>query len=200
MNHTKRAWLRTCTTAWLATVLAGCSAEKPSFQAVDITGADYAQAWALADHNGQLRSLQDFAGKVVVMFFGYTQCPDVCPATLQELQETKRLLGADGHRLQVLFVTMDPERDTPELLAAYMANFDAEFLALRPAPDQVAQVAKALKIYAKKVEGKTPTSYTVDHSAHSYIYDPKGRLRLYSRYASGAQALADDARRLLKGQ
>jgi protein SCO1/2 len=180
--------------------LAGCSLDKPAFRGVDITGADYAKGWQLADHNGVTRTLQDFSGKVVVVFFGFTQCPDVCPTTLQELREAQRLLGADGQRLQAVFITVDPERDTPDLLKAYMGNFDPGFVALRPTPEQLPALLKDFKIYAKKVAGPTATSYSMDHSAQSYLYDPKGRLRLYSRYGSGPQALADDARLLLQGR
>ncbi len=179
--------------------LAGCSPDKPAFKGVDITGADYAKDFALPDQNGQQRTLKDFAGKAVVVFFGYTQCPDVCPTTLQELQQVKRLLGADGEKLQAIFVTVDPERDTAELLKAYMESFDPSFVALRPPPEQLQALLKDFKIYAKKVEGKTATSYTMDHSAQSYMYDPQGRLRLYSRYGSGTQAMVDDLRLLLKG-
>ncbi len=183
----------------VAATLAACSPDKPAFKGVDITGAEYAKDFALTDQNGQLRTLKDFAGKAVVVFFGYTQCPDVCPTTLQELQQVKRLLGADGERLQAIFVTVDPERDTSELLKAYMESFDPAFVALRPGPEQLQALLKDFKIYAKKVEGKTATSYTMDHSAQSYLYDPQGRLRLYSRYGSGPQAMADDLRLLLKG-
>ena len=179
--------------------LTACDSGKPTFKGVDITGADYARDFALADQNGQTRSIKDFAGKLVVVFFGYTQCPDVCPTTLQELLEVKRMLGADGAKLQPVFITVDPERDTAELLKAYMANFDPSFIALRPLPEQLQPLLKDFKIYAKKVEGKSVSSYTMDHSAQSYVYDPQGRLRLFSRYGSGAQALADDARLLLKG-
>ena len=165
---------------------------------MDITGADYARDIPLTDHNGQKRSLQDFRGKVVVVFFGYTQCPDVCPTSMQELVEVKQMLGKDGDRLQGIFVTVDPERDKPEMLKAYMANFDPSFLALSGTPEQTAAVAKDFKIYYKKVDGKTPTSYTMDHSAASYIYDPKGNLRLYSRYGSGVPALVSDIKTLLQ--
>ena len=164
---------------------------------MDITGADYARDIPLTDHNGQKRSLQDFRGKVVVVFFGYTQCPDVCPTSMQELVEVKQMLGKDGDRLQGIFVTVDPERDKPEMLKAYMANFDPSFLALSGTPEQTAAVAKDFKIYYKKVDGKTPTSYTMDHSAGSYVYDPAGRLRVYHRYGSGTQALAADVKALL---
>lgn len=181
-----------------AAMLAACSPDKPQFRAIDITGADYARDFQLTDHNGQPRSIKDFAGKVVVMFFGFTQCPDVCPTALAELAEVKRMLGKDGDRLQALFVTVDPQRDTPEVLKGYMANFDPGFLALRGTPEQLAAMAKDYKVYYKKVEGKTPTSYSMDHSAGSFVYDTQGRIRLYTRYGSGAQALADDIRLLLK--
>jgi protein SCO1 len=179
--------------------LAACSEKKAQFASIDITGADYAKNFSLADHNGETRTLQDFKGKVVVLFFGYTQCPDVCPTSMAELAEVKKQLGADGSKLQGIFVTVDPERDTPEVLKAYMTNFDPSFLALRGTPEQLAAMAKDYKIYYKKVEGKTPTSYTMDHSAASYVYDPQGRLRLYTRYGSGAQALGSDIRLLLQG-
>lgn len=178
-------------------LLVACSEKKLEFRGVDVTGADYARDLPLTDQNGQARSLKDFAGKVVVVFFGFTQCPDVCPTSMQELAEVKKALGKDGERLQGIFVTVDPDRDTPEVLKAYMANFDPTFLALRGTPEQLAAVAKDFKIYYKKVEGKTPTSYSMDHSAGSYIYDPAGRLRIYSRYGSGAQALVEDVKALL---
>jgi len=185
-------------TAGLFGLVSGCSEAKPQFTSIDITGADYAKDFALADHNGQMRSIKDFAGKVVVIFFGFTQCPDVCPTSMAELAEIKKMLGADGERLQGLFVSLDPERDTPEVLKAYMANFDPGFLALRPEPDKLPQLAKDFKIFYKKVEGKTPGSYTLDHSAGSYVFDPQGRVRLYSRYGTGAPALAADLKLLLK--
>jgi protein SCO1 len=182
-----------------AGLFVACAESKPQFKAVDITGADYARDFQLTDHNGQARSIKDFQGKVAVMFFGFTQCPDVCPTSMAELAEARKLLGADGAKLQGLFVTVDPERDTPEVLKAYMGNFDPSFLALRPTPEQLPQLAKDFKIFYKKVEGKTPGSYTMDHTAASYVYDTQGRLRLYTRYGSGAQALADDVKLLLKG-
>ena len=179
-------------------LLAACSEKKPSFSSIDLTGADYARDFALTDHNGQPRSLKDFAGKVVVMFFGYTQCPDVCPTSMAELAEIKKLLGTDGERLQGLFVTVDPQRDTSEVLKAYMANFDPSFLALYTTPDKLEAIAKDYKVYYKKVDGKTPTSYTMDHSAGSYVYDTQGKLRLYTRYGTGAAPLAADIKLLLQ--
>ena len=182
-------------------ILAACSKEEaPQFKSIDLTGADYAKDFALPDQNGQLRSMKDFAGKVVVVFFGFTQCPDVCPTSMAELAQIKKLLGADGDKLQAIFITVDPERDTPELLKAYMGNFDPTFLALRPAMDKLPGVAKDFKIYYKKVEGKTPGSYSMDHSAGSYVYDPKGQVRLYNRYGTGVEGLTSDIRLLLKGK
>ena len=178
--------------------LLGCSPDKPQFKSIDLTGADYAQGFSLIDHNGQLRTLKDFAGTVVVVFFGFTQCPDVCPTSMAELAQVKQQLGADGEKLQGIFITVDPERDTAEMLKAYMGNFDPTFLALRPTLEQLPQVAKDFKIYYKKVDGKTPGSYTMDHSAGSYVFDEKGRIRLYNRYGSGADALASDIRLLIK--
>lgn len=180
-----------------ALALTACSGQKASFAGIDITGADYATGFDLIDHNGQRRTLADFRGKVTVLFFGFTQCPDVCPTTMAEFAEAKALLGADGDRLQVLFVSIDPERDTPEVMKAYTANFDPSFLALYTTPDQLPEVVKSFKAYYKKVDGPTPTSYTMDHSAGSYVWDAQGRIRLYHRYGSGAQALAADVRQLL---
>ena len=183
----------------MGSLLTACFDNKPSFTSIDVTGADYAKGFSLTDHNGKQRTLQDFAGKVVVVFFGYTQCPDVCPTSMAELAEIRKSLGPDGARLQAIFITVDPERDTPQVLKAYMANFDPTFLALRPSsPEQLAALAKDFKVYYKKVEGTTATSYTMDHSAGSYVYDTKGQLRLFTRYGSGATALAGDIRQLLK--
>ena len=176
----------------------GCSPDKPKFNAIDVTGANYAKSFALKDHTGQERKLTDFKGKVVVVFFGYTQCPDVCPTTMTELVEVKRLLGVNGDKLQAVFITVDPARDTAELLNAYVTNFDPSFVALIPTPEQLVEVAKEFKIYYKKVDGKTPTSYTMEHSAGSYIFDGQGQVRLFSRYGSGAQALTQDIAVLLK--
>ncbi len=187
-----------CLTA-LAGLLAACSQSKPTFAAIDITGAEYARDFNLTDHNGQPRTLKDFAGKVVVVFFGYVQCPDVCPTTMLELAEAKKMLGKDGERLQGLFVSVDPERDTPQVLKAYMANFDPSFLALYTTADKLEALAREYKVYYKKVEGPTPTSYSVDHSAGCYVYDPQGKLRLYTRYGSGAAPLAADIKLLLSG-
>jgi protein SCO1 len=179
-------------------LLSACSENKPSFVSIDVTGADYAKDFALKDQNGQPKSIKDFAGKVTVLFFGYTQCPDVCPTSMAELAEVKKLLGKDGDKLQGIFITIDPARDTPEVLKAYMANFDPSFLALIPEPAQLPDLAKNYKVYYKKVDGKTATSYTMDHSAGSFVYDTRGQLRLYTRYGSGVKPLASDIAQLLK--
>ena len=178
--------------------LVACSAEKPQFKSIDLTGADYAKGFALSDQNGKPRKLQDFAGKVVVVFFGFTQCPDVCPTAMAELAEVKKLLGPDGDKLQAIFITVDPERDTPDVLKAYMGNFDPTFIALRPTLAELPDFAKSYKVFYKKVEGRTATSYSMDHSAGSYVYDAKGQIRLYNRYGSGAEALASDIKLLMK--
>ena len=178
-------------------VMSACSKKGPDFIAIDLTGADYAKDFALTDQNGRSRSLKEFAGKVVVLFFGYTHCPDVCPTSMSEMAEVKKLLGKDGERLQGLFVTVDPERDTPAVLKAYIANFDPSFLALYTTPEKLKTLAKDYRIYYKKVAGPSPDSYSIDHSTGCYVYDTRGKLRLYTRYGSGAAALASDIRLLL---
>lgn len=186
-----------------ALLLAGCdktpSQPKAAFSGVDITGADYAQKLNLKDPDGKVRSLDEFKGKVVVVFFGFTQCPDVCPTTMAELAEVKRSLGADGDKVQGIFVSVDPERDTPELLKAYVTNFDPTFVALRGTPEETKAAAREFKVFYNKVPGKTEGSYTVDHTAGSYLFDPQGKVRLFTRYGSGAQALASDIKALLGG-
>ena len=179
--------------------LAGCERMLPAaaFKAVDITGANYALDFELPDAEGQRRRLADFRGKLVVVFFGFTQCPDVCPTTLLELAEARKLLGADGARVQGVFVTVDPERDTAALLKAYVGNFGSDFVALRGSPDEIKTTAKQFKVYYSKVPGRTPDSYTVDHTAGSYVFDTKGKVRLFTRHGAGAQALADDLKLLL---
>ncbi|TZG11727.1 SCO family protein [Comamonas thiooxydans] len=178
--------------------MTGCKDDsKPKFQGVDVTGADYAKDIPLTDVHGKKRSLKDFSGKVVAVFFGYTQCPDVCPTTLQELLEVKQALGADGDKLQAVFVSLDPERDTPEVLKAYLANFDESFVGLSGTVEEIAAVAKDFKIFFKKVPGKVDGTYTLDHSAGTYLFDPQGRLRVYERYGAGPQLLTQDVKALL---
>jgi protein SCO1 len=179
-------------------VLMACTPQAETFQGTDITGANYAKDFKLRDHHGQVRSLGDFQGKVTVVFFGFTQCPDVCPTSMATMAEVKRLLGTQSDALQVLFITVDPERDTLPLLKAYMSNFDPTFLALRPELAELGPLAADFKIYYKKVDGKTPTSYTMDHSAGKFIFDTQGQLRLFSQYGTEANVLKDDIQKLLK--
>lgn len=201
MTPSRRFLLAAMATTPLLALLAGCDklpgAGRPAFKGVDITGAEYARVLSLPDADGKPRTLADFKGKVVVVFFGYTQCPDVCPTTLAELAAARRSLGADGARVQGVFVSVDPERDTAELLKAYVGNFGADFVALRGTPEQVAAAAREFKVFYAKVPGKTETSYTIDHTAGSYVFDASGRVRLFTRYGSGAPALADDLKLLL---
>ena len=183
----------------VAVFAAGCSPSKPSFQNTDVTGAEFGREFTLKDFNGKPRTLAEFKGKVVAVFFGFTQCPDVCPTTLATMKAVKDKLGADGDRVQVVFVSVDPERDTPELLSKYVTAFDPAFIGLTDTPDAVAQTAKAFKVFYQKVPGKTPDTYTVDHTASTYLYDPQGRLRLFVRHGQSADAIAQDIRALLGG-
>ncbi|MBU3620124.1 SCO family protein [Polynucleobacter sp. CS-Odin-A6] len=180
------------------TVLA-CS-PKPSFNNVDITGGKaFGTDFSLLDPDGKVRTLADFKGKAVIMFFGYTQCPDICPTTLTEMQQVMTLLGPQANQVQVLFVTVDPNRDTAAILKQYVPAFDARFLGLRPADEAALEkVAKDFKIYYKKVPGISSGSYTMDHTAGSYVFDPEGNLRLYIKHAQGPEALAHDLKALLK--
>ena len=190
-------------TAGAALLLAGCerggtpAASAPQFKGIDITGAEYARDFSLPDVEGRTRTLADFKGRAVVVFFGYTQCPDVCPTTMAELAQVKKSLGADGERIQGVFISVDPDRDTAALLKAYMGSFDPSFVALRGSAEQTAATAKEFKVFYAKVPGKTEGSYTVDHTAGSYVFDAAGKVRLFVRYGSGAEALAADLKTLL---
>ncbi|UCD69126.1 MAG: SCO family protein [Betaproteobacteria bacterium] len=178
---------------------AGCEQKGASeaFESADITGADFGRQFTLIDHSGKLRRLEDFRGKVVVMFFGFTHCPDVCPTTLVEFNAALEELGEAAQRVQILFVTVDPERDTPEVLGSYVTAFNADFLGLTGTADQIAEVAREFRIVYRKVEGSRPGSYSVDHSAGTYIFDQQGRIRLYAPYGQGSEAIASDIGRLL---
>jgi protein SCO1/2 len=183
-----------------ALLLAACAPEKPSFKSVDVTGAEFGREFALTDHTGKARTLADFKGKVVAVFFGFTRCPDVCPTTLAEMKLVKERLAADGDKLQVLFVTVDPERDTPELLAKYVPAFDPTFLGLRGDAEATARTAKEFKVFYQKSPGSSPDNYSMDHTAATFIYDPQGRLRLFAKHGMGADALTQDIRLLLAGR
>ena len=182
-----------------SSLLAGCD-EAAKFRGTDITGVEYGRSFALSDHKGVPRTLEDFRGKVVVLFFGYVYCPDVCPTTLAELAQVIQALGPDGERVQVLFITLDPERDTAELLGQYVAAFDPRFIALRGDVEATRRVAAEFKIFYEKRAGATPDSYSVDHSAQAYVIDPAGRLRLFVRHNRMAGDLPDDIRLLLRGR
>jgi protein SCO1 len=176
-------------------LLMACS--PPTFKAVDITGADYARGFTLEAPTGERRSLTDFRGKVVVVFFGFTQCPDVCPTTLSDFAEARKQLGADGEKLQVIFITIDPERDTAQVLAQYVPGFDPSFIALRGSAEETAVAAREFKIFYQKVAGKTPTSYTMDHTAGAYVFDREGRVRLFVRHGAAVSDIVADLRHLL---
>ena len=182
----------------LLLTLAACAPEGPKFKTSDVTGASFGRDFALTDANGKARTLADFRGKAVVVFFGFTQCPDVCPTTLMELGEVKKALGPDGDKVQGIFVTVDPERDTPEVLKAYVDNFGAGFVALRGTMDETRATAKHFKVFYNKVPGKAEGSYSIDHTAGSYVFDTQGRVRLFTRYGTGTEALVQDIKRLLK--
>jgi len=192
------------TTIWrfsfyfLAAALAACSPEGPKFKSTDITGADFGRELALTGHDGKPRTLADFRGRFVVLFFGYTHCPDICPTTLVDMAEVMKKLGSDAARVQVLFVTLDPERDTAAVLSQYVPAFDPGFLGLSGDAAATQRAAQEFKIFYEKRAGSTPSAYTVDHSAQSYVIDPQGRLRLFIRHDRIAQDLADDLRTLLR--
>ena len=175
----------------------GCTPAGPTFQNVDITGADYGKDFALTDHTGKPRTLADFKGKVVVMFFGYTHCPDVCPTTMGELNLVLKNLGPDAARVQVLFVTLDPERDTQALLAQYVPAFNPTFLGLYSDLATTTKVAKDFKVFFQKVAGSSPDNYTLDHTAGSYVFDEQGRLRLFVRHGGSTEPLMADLKTLL---
>ncbi|KAF0163919.1 MAG: electron transport protein SCO1/SenC [Rhodocyclaceae bacterium] len=183
----------------IATLLAGCS-EPTHFVSTDLSAVDWGKDFNLTDHNGKARRLADFQGKAVVVFFGYTQCPDVCPTTLSIMRETMRLLGDDAKRVQVLFVTIDPARDTAALLAQYVPAFDPSFLGLYADEKTTAAVAKDFKVFYAKQPGSTPGSYSVDHSTGSYAFDPQGKLRLLIRHGESPANVAADLKLLLAGK
>ena len=184
------------TTICSLALLAGCEGGAPQFKSTDITGAEYGKSLALTDHNGKPRTLEDFRGKAVVVFFGFTHCPDFCPTTLADIASSLKSLGRDAERVQVLFITVDPERDTQDALAKYVTAFDPRFLGLYGDLEATRRTAKDFKVYFEK--RKSGESYTVDHSAQTYVIDPQGRLRLFVRHERIGQDLADDLRTLLR--
>ena len=180
-------------------LLAGCTPAEPVFKSTDISGTSYGKTLRLTDHHGQERTLADFKGKVVTIFFGYTQCPDVCPTALSGMSTVMQELGPDAERVQVLFVTVDPERDTPELLAQYVPVFDARFLGLYGTPEKIAEVAKEFRVFYRK-SGDLAGHYTIDHTAGTYVFGPDGRPRLYVKHAEDPTVVAADIKALLAGK
>ncbi len=179
-------------------VLVACSPKPLNFNGVDITGSDSGRTLQWTGANGQVQQLKDLKGRVALVFFGYSQCPDVCPTSLTELKEIKESLGPEGQKVQVIFITVDPERDTPEVLKAYVANFGEDIISISPEPEQLKAWAKEFNIYYDRVNGPTPTSYTMEHTAGYYIYDTQTRIRLFSRYGTPKDALSADILTLLK--
>jgi protein SCO1/2 len=181
--------------------LGGCQKQAPgsglAFKNTDLTGLSYAEGFSLNDHTGKPVTLESYKGKAVVVFFGYTQCPDVCPTTMAEMAGVMKELGPQADQVQVLFITLDPARDTKELLAQYAPTFDPRFIGLYGTPEQTAAVAKEFKVIYNKVEGKTPDSYTIDHTAGSYVFDKNGKIRLFLRHGQGPAPIAHDLKLLL---
>ena len=192
-----RRFLGVAALAVQVALVSACTPAKPQFESVDITGADYAQNFHLKDVDDRPRQLADYRGKVVVLFFGYTQCPDICPTTMVDLRGVMQALGADADRVQVLFVTLDPERDTPALLRQYVPAFDPRFVGLRADEATTARTAKDFKVFYQRVEGSAPGSYTFDHTAGSYVFDPTGRIRLFLRQGQTVAAVTHDLKLLL---
>lgn len=192
--------LRLCLMVAVAAIVVACSQEALKFNNVDVTGSkSFGKDFSLIDHQGKQRHLADFKGKLVVMFFGYTQCPDVCPSTMNEMQGVMDLMGKDADHVQVIFVTVDPERDTLDLLAQYVPAFDKRFLGMRPdSAESLQKVTKDFKVFYSKVPGKSSGSYTIDHTAGSYVFDADGQLRLFLRHQQGPQLIAEDLKKLLK--
>lgn len=199
MTLSRRDWI---TAGGAAALLAGCDklglklpSSDVSFKGIDVTGADF--RYALPDVDGRVRTPADFQGKVAAVFFGYTQCPDFCPTSMAELAEVRKALGPDANRLQTVFITVDPERDTPQVLKAYVGHFDPAGIALRGTPEQTLETVKSFKAFFAKKESKTPGSYTVDHTANLYLFDTTGKVRLVERYGSGVAPLVADVKALL---
>lgn len=182
-----------------AGLLAACGPSQ-KFNSADLGGVDWGKNFALTDHTGKPRTLADFRGKAVVMFFGYTQCPDVCPTNMSNMREVMGKLGPDARRVQMLFMTVDPERDTPALLAQYVPAFHPDFLGLYADAATTTATAKEFKVFFVKQPGSTPTTYTVDHTAGSYVFDTRGKLRLYVKHGETPEKIAADLKQLLAEQ
>lgn len=200
MIHSFSAYVRRAGAAlFVALLCAACSQSAPSFHSLDITGNNaFAKDFSLLDTQGHTRTLADYKGKAVVMFFGYTHCPDVCPTTMAELNQVMQKLGGDASRVQVLFVTVDPQRDTAALLSKYVPAFNPSFVGLRPADDAaLTNVTKGFRVVVNKVPGKGADDYTIDHTAGIYVFDPQGQLRLFMKPDETPDAMAQDLKILL---
>ena len=197
--YPQRFFMRTLLAFLTVFSVIACSNQNIKFNNVDITGSKaFGKDFSLTDHHGKKRELAEFKGQLVVMFYGYTQCPDVCPTTMTEMQGVMELLGKDASRVQVMFVTVDPERDTQELLSQYVPAFDKRFLGLRPqSTEELEKITKDFKVFYKKVPGNSLTSYTIDHTAGSYVFDTKGQLRLFLKHQQGHNPIAEDLKKLL---
>ena len=178
--------------------LAACDGGAPKFRNIDITGADYAKGFALTDHTGKPRTLADFRGKVVVVFFGYTRCPDVCPATLVEIKDVMQKLGPDAEKVQVVFITVDPGRDTPESIQEYVANFDSSFLGLSGTEAELSAVWQAYGVFREIEQTDSVAGYLVAHTSRVYVVDVNGNLSLSFAFGTSPDDVANDLRILLK--
>jgi len=195
-----RTILRLSGPLFCTAALIGCSPDKPAFKATDVSGATYARELALTDHTGKRRTLADFRGQVAAVFFGFTRCPDVCPTTLVQMKSVVQDLGPEAKRVQVLFVTVDPERDTPEVLAQYVTAFDPTFIGLTGSVDDIKRVAREFKVFFQKSPGTSVDNYNVDHTAAYYVFDPQGRLRLFMRHNAQPADIVSDIKLLLAGK
>lgn len=186
--------------SFVCILLVGCQPQNGTstkLVATNITGADFPVTLRLADHTGKVRSMDDFKGKVVALFFGYTHCPDVCPTTMSDLKQTMKLLGKQADDVQVLFVTLDPARDTQEVLSQFVPAFDSRFIGLRGTEEEIAATAAVFKIFSNKVKSEGASGYTIDHSAGMYVFDKAGKIRLYVEYGEKPADLANDLKTLL---
>jgi protein SCO1/2 len=184
----------------LVLLLSACGADKKASAPLigtDITGADFAKDFSLLDHHGQKRQLKDYIGKAVVMFFGYTHCPDVCPTTMADMAKAMKLLGEQANQVQVIFITLDPERDTQEVLAKYVPSFDERFVGLYGNAAQTAEVAKTFKVFYEKQVEAGKSGYTIDHSAGSYVYDKTGKVRIYFKYGQKPNEMVSDLKQIM---
>lgn len=186
-------------TAMVAVLLSACSpsTEEPSLFGTDITGADFATDFKLTDHHGETRQLSDYQGKVVALFFGFTHCPDICPTTMADLAAAMKLMGKNSDHVQVLFVTVDPERDTQAVLSEFVPSFDSRFVGLTGTTEEIERTAQTFKIFYAKQQEPGQSGYSFDHSAGVYVYDKKGKIRIYLKYGQKPQEIAHDLSRLL---